>query len=281
MNCTARMSASANHFLLSEPTMETPVPALWRSSCSLRRGMLHETLAIRKLRLSIRQQTGYTRSRGEELRPVLPDRARPRSRGRALVAARRARAPARGPAPLLRPPRPARRLRHEHPRRAPEGARAGRRRSAATPRSAGGVVGLRAHGVRRGAPGGPPRARALGRSLAPAAVASGETSSRVGSRAPCASRCPRSVAGSDRVPDRRRARLGRRRPRRREARSTLRTPSSPGIRRRSTASWSSATSTPWCSDRGSTCERRCRRALVALARRRERPPIARSAPRLA
>ena len=34
MNCTARMSPSANHFLLSEPTMETPVPALWRLECA-------------------------------------------------------------------------------------------------------------------------------------------------------------------------------------------------------------------------------------------------------
>ena len=42
MNCTARMSASANHFFLSEPTMGTPVSSLKAFRVLSRRGMLHD-----------------------------------------------------------------------------------------------------------------------------------------------------------------------------------------------------------------------------------------------
>ena len=106
MNCTARMSASANHFLRSEPTMRSPLSSR-RLRCE-ERGMLarvylrfaSSTLSILKL---TRLQSGR---RGEELPPVLPDRTRPRPRGRALVAARRPRAARGRPASLLGPPLP-------------------------------------------------------------------------------------------------------------------------------------------------------------------------------
>src|SRR5687768_5270228 len=151
MNCTARMSASANHFLLSELAMRTPVSSLQACRLWSERGMLQESaceLQVCTFNLGAKRVQS---ARGSLLRPVLPDGARPRPRGRALVAAHRSRATRGRPAPLLGSALAAPRLRDEHPRRASEDARAGRSRPPQAARSAGRVVGLRAHRVRKGA----------------------------------------------------------------------------------------------------------------------------------
>ena len=127
-----------------------PFPAFWHSSCGVSGGCYTNLLAIRKYVLSILKRSALHSARGQVLRPVLPDGARPRPRGRALVAAHRPRAPRGRPAPLLGSPCPARRLRHEHPRRAAEDARAGRSRPSPAARAARGVLGLRADRVREG-----------------------------------------------------------------------------------------------------------------------------------
>src|SRR6476659_69212 len=151
MNCTARMSASANHFFRFESTMKkTPGCSSLQVFVYLTNGHYRTRLAIRKLRLPISKQSGYTPSHGEDLRPVLPDRACSRSGRGALVAADRPRAHPRGPAALLRPPCPTRGLRDEHPCRPPQGAGAGWRRPPSPARSSGCIVGLRAHRVRPG-----------------------------------------------------------------------------------------------------------------------------------
>ena len=67
----------------------------------------------------------------EELPPVLPDRTRPRSRRRPLVAPHRQGAPRVRAEAVLGPRQPPRRLRHEHPRRPAQGSRAARSREQA------------------------------------------------------------------------------------------------------------------------------------------------------
>ena len=126
--------------------------------------------------------------------------------GRALVAAHRPRAPRGRAAPLLGPPRPARGLRHEHPRRAAEDARAGRRRPPPSARPPCRLVGLRAHRIRQGL-------RAVlhvlahwgAHSLGPPAAAT--ISKPGGWPAHSVSRSPRRAGATDRVPDRRRGRV--------------------------------------------------------------------------
>src|SRR5215510_10197553 len=84
MNCTARMSPSANHFLLSEPTIRY----LPESSCLGERGMLHDLTCYSQVDPSIPIVKPLHSARGQELPAVLPDRPCPRSRRGALVAAR-------------------------------------------------------------------------------------------------------------------------------------------------------------------------------------------------
>src|SRR5262245_53707706 len=87
MNCTARISASANHFLLSDPTIGKCPPV-----SSVRLGderSLQESTCVLQVQSSILQVKPLHSARGQEVRPVLPDRTRPRPRGGALVAAHR------------------------------------------------------------------------------------------------------------------------------------------------------------------------------------------------
>ena len=178
MNCTARRSASANHFMSRS-----------------RRPCRYPFAVVRRLRTRTRLYLQFAsastcKSQADRLhcgtwqalRPVLPDRARPRPRRRALVAARRPRAACTGRS-ATRPRTPgcpalgtnilAARLKELE---------AGGHRREAEAAAAGRVDGLRAH--RRPArelAARAARARALGRPLARAAAARRRSSPTAGS----------------------------------------------------------------------------------------------------
>src|SRR6478736_440640 len=113
MNCTARMSPSANHFFRSESTIEeTPGSSVRPSSVRLvDEPTLQNSTCDSQVKASDLEEKWLHSSGGQDLRPVLPDRACSRSGRGALVAAHRPRAHPRGPAALLRPPCPTRGLR--------------------------------------------------------------------------------------------------------------------------------------------------------------------------
>ena len=247
MNCTARMSASANHFLLSEPTMENPRSSLCGVSSVLmrRRDATRHHLRFASYDFQFVSKSATLRPHGEELRRSTARSHTPSiswaSAGRCSSCASSC---TRTPASLLGPARPARRLRHEHPRRTSEGARA-------PAASSGGERST--HRQHRGSTSSRSTARASSavlhvlahwgaRSLRPPS-ASGDLEPGW-LRAPCASRCPppsRARSSFESATSSRRSPTGTSS----RGRSTLRTPSWSGIRRASTASWSSATSTPW------------------------------------